>query len=365
MKEKETKTGVGETLYDPKAAEVVLNGLATLSKEVKQSAISLDDTQIKIILDNYYKTQEYRKYLANQVRAAKEILPIDNKSLLAVSWLLADIENREEQIKKLIAQYVKNNPVCEWASWTKGIGPVFAANLYSYLDLSKCTHANQFIAYCGLNNNNAPWLGTAKSTEIVNEAYKHFGLSAKDPADERVILRVAMAAGRSVISVRRGFENHKKKQKKKISDKNALMGYMAKPPYNRDLQKICFLIGESFTKVSNRDSLYGRLYKERKAWEEMQNENLAYAEQAEKMLKEYNYGKDTETFKYLSKGKLSPAHINRRAQRYATKIFLTHFFEACYIHKYQKEPPVIYPIAHLGHADYIKPEVPYKQLWRK
>jgi hypothetical protein len=193
---------------------------------------------------------------------------------------------------------------------------------------------------------------------MVNEAYKLFKLKPSDEATEDVVLYLAVKSGRNVNTVKRGLQ--RQLDKRKQSDKSALIAYLSMPPYNIELKRMCYLIGESFVKVSNRGSLYGRIYKERKALETMKNENGDYADQAAKLLSEKNYDPNTETYKFLSQGKLSPAHINRRAQRYATKIFLTHFFEACWIYTHKCEPPVIYPIAHQGHVDYIEPEVPYR-----
>lgn len=350
------------TLYDPEKTQMDLDGLSSLSKDVKKSMAFVSDEQIRLIIDNYYATQKHRMNIANQIRAVQQGFDkVQEGEQPAIAWLLKDVENRENQIKKMIAEYVKKEPVCQWLMDIKGIGPVFAANLWSYIDMSKCFHANQFVSYAGLNDNNTPWLGKVKAEEIVNEAYNHFGLKPNDKADDDVFLRVAVNSGRNVPAVKRGFQNHKDNAKTKVSDKTALINFLAKPPYNIELKKMCYLIGESFVKVSGRGSLYGRLYLERKAWETMQNENLAYKDQAEALLNEKNYSKEKDTYKYLSQGKLSPAHIHRRACRHATKIFLTHFFEACWIYTYGTKPPVIYPIAHQGHVDYIEPEVPYEK----
>ena len=350
--------------YDPQKAAVDLAGLASLSKETKTSVATVTDKQIVLIVDNYYQTQRYRMNIANQIRAVSQGFDdVQEGETPAIAWLLADVKNRENQIKLMIQEYANHNPVCQWAMGTKGIGPVFAANLWGYIDMSKCHHANQFISYAGLNDNNAPWLGKVKATEIVNKVYEELGLSDKDDANDDVYLRVAIASGRNVLSIKRGFLSHKEKETKKTHDKTIMIKFLSKPPYNTELKKVCYLIGESFCKVSNRGSLYGELYKERKALETFKNENLEYKEQAERLLKEKNYSKDTETYKYLSQGKLSPAHITARAKRYAVKIFLTHFFEACYIYTHKKNPPTIYPIAHQGHVDYIKPESPYEEFF--
>lgn len=356
-----------DPLYDPKETQLTLDGLASLSKDVKQSIAFINDSQIRMIVDNYYQTQAYRVAVASQIRAIDQGKDtIQEGEQPAIAWLLKDIENRENQIKKMIAEYVKTAPVCMWAMQIKGIGPVFAANLWSYIDMKKCRHANQFLSYAGMNDNNVPWLGKEKATKIVDEAYKYFGLKASDKLTEDVLLRVTVATGRTnTETVRNGFNNHREKAKKNESDKTVLIKYLSKPPYNKELKTLCFLIGESFCKNSNRGSLYGRLYKERKALETMKNENLEYKDQAEKLLAEKNYGKETEAYKWLIQGKLSPAHITQRAKRYAVKIFLTHFFEACYVYTYKKNPPEIFPIAHLGHVDYIEPEVPYDELYKK
>lgn len=361
----ETSEKVDEltSLYDPDKTKLDLDGLASLSKETKNSMAYVSDNQVRLIIDNYYQTQHHRMNIANQIRAVKqEFDQVQEGEQPAIAWLLKDVENRENQIKKMIAEYVKSEPVCQWAMAIKGIGPVFAANLWSYIDMTKCCHANQFLSYAGLNDNNTPWLGKEKAKDVVDEAFKYFGLKNSDEVNDDVLLRVAVNSGRNLATVKRGFLYHKEKGNASEHDRTHLIAYMAKPPYNTELKKMCYLIGQSFVKVSNRDSLYGRLYKERKALETMKNENGEYAEQAEKLLAEKNYRKDTDTYKFLSEGKLSPAHINQRAQRWAVKIFLTHFFECAWIHTHHTEPPKLYVIEHMGHVDYIEPEVPYSQF---
>ena len=354
-----TAAKIEDGLYDPKKTQVELDGLATISKEVKKSVAELSDNQIRIIIDSYYQTQAARIALENQVRAVIQGYDENNKAnILAVQWLLQDYKNRENQIKKMIEEYVKSVPVCSWAVAIKGIGPIFAANLYNYINMDICKHANQFLNYAGLNDNNIPWLGKEKAEAIVNEAYEECGLKKTDKLNDEILIKVAEKSGRKFETVLKGFESHREKTSTG-GDRVVLIKYLSKPPYNKELKTICYLIGEAFCKVSNRGSLYGRIYRERKAWETMMNENLAYKEQAERMLREKKYDTNTPTYKLMAEGKLSPAHINQRAKRYATKIFLTHFFEACWIDKYGTKPPVIYPIAFQDHVDYIEPEVPY------
>ena len=71
-----------------------------------------------------------------------------------------------------------------------------------------------------------------------------------------------------------------------------------KRPWNADLKKLMYLVGESFVKVQNNPrDVYGKLYKQRK--EQEINKNLAgdFADQADLKLSKFNIGKDTDAYK--------------------------------------------------------------------
>jgi hypothetical protein len=123
-----------------------------------------------------------------------------------------------------------------------------------------------------------------------------------------------------------------------------------KRPWNASLRVVCWKLGQSFMKVSNReDATYGRYYKERKAYEIARNDSGGNREKAVQILTEKKWDKSTETYKHLMSGKLPPAQIDARARRYAVKIFLSHLHQ---VWRTLEGLPVRepYPIAHLGHA---------------
>jgi hypothetical protein len=127
-----------------------------------------------------------------------------------------------------------------------------------------------------------------------------------------------------------------------------------KRPWNADLKRTCYLIGESFVKVHNReDDIYGHVWAERKLLENERNEEGRFADQAAKKLKQV--GKNTEAYKHYSQGKLPPAHIHARAKRYAVKLFLSHYFEVGYTALHGERPNLPYAIAHKQHVHYIPP----------
>lgn len=128
-----------------------------------------------------------------------------------------------------------------------------------------------------------------------------------------------------------------------------------KRPWNADLKVICWKIGESFVKFSgNERDVYGKVYAERKLYEQEHNERGDYAEAARRAL-ERNIGKETDAYKAYSSGKLPPAHIHARAKRYAVKLFLSHYHHVAYELAYNAPPPRPYIIEHGGHTDFVAP----------
>ena len=129
-----------------------------------------------------------------------------------------------------------------------------------------------------------------------------------------------------------------------------------KRPHNADLKRLCWLIGESFVKVSgNENAFYGQLYKQQKAVYIARNESGGFADRAKDIIAEGRYKRDTGAKKAYEGGKLPDAHIHAMAKRYAVKIFLSHLHEV-WRKSEGLDIPAPFPIAHLGHVHKI--EVP-------
>lgn len=139
-------------------------------------------------------------------------------------------------------------------------------------------------------------------------------------------------------------------------DPTVTWGKGEKRPWNADLKVLCWKIGDSFVKVSNRpDAFYGQIYRERKAFEVTRDEDGYNATAAEQTLASKKF-RDAAVKRIYESGHLPPGRLDLRARRYATKLFLAHWHEVAYKAEFGKEPPLPYPIAHLGHAHKI--EVP-------
>lgn len=128
-----------------------------------------------------------------------------------------------------------------------------------------------------------------------------------------------------------------------------------KRPWNGALKRLCWILGESFTKVSGHErDTYGQLYKARKAWEQAKNEAGDYADQAAASLAAKKFGDDTEAKKHYDAGRLPPARIHLRAQRWAVKVFLAHLHHVWHEIELGTPPPrpyVLSEAAHLAHPE--------------
>lgn len=126
-------------------------------------------------------------------------------------------------------------------------------------------------------------------------------------------------------------------------------------PFNAKLKTLTWKLGESFVKVSGRENdFYGKVYVAAKAKLTEANERGDFAEQAAQILQDKRFGKDTEAYKAYSAGRLPLAHIHARAKRKAVYLFLSHWWEVSYRHRFpDRECPRPYVIEHGGHVHYV------------
>ena len=130
-------------------------------------------------------------------------------------------------------------------------------------------------------------------------------------------------------------------------DPTTTWGKGEKRPWNADLKTLCWKLGESFVKTSgNEHEVYGTVYRQRKEQEQSRNEAGLFADQAARSLEEKKFRADTVARQWYEQGKLPPARIHLRAQRYAVKLFLAHWHHVAYEVRYGAPPPKPYIIEH-------------------
>lgn len=398
---------------------VTKNGMAELiaserlsSEQKKKILISIGDpskAELNTWVKIFYNLQNYRKASANQIRSmiklAKEKAEKEGRDIEIHDdfnkLILNNASIMEKNLSDMLTIFVTNDVVGRWLLKIVGVGPILAANLLSTFDVEGRQYASQFHSYCGMNDQKRPWLGQEKSKAIVNDVLKE----AADKA-RRHKMFTALEKGGDVdlaklvdlstdeIWVKFLNEDNKFKPSSKTPtlttelvsiiaertqwkmpylteqaydaekgtwDKKKLINACAKVPYNRSAKVLMYKLGQSFIWVSGKpESLYARLYLERKALETKKNEEGLLKEAAEQKLATTNIGQKTVAYGYYSKGMLPPGHIIMRSLRIAEKIFVCHLFEEMYRVHYDEIPPLPYILEHgEGHHDYIGPEVPY------
>jgi hypothetical protein len=353
------------------------------------------EKQIALSLDVY----SYNHQVGEWMRANKGVGPV------IAAGLLAHIDIRKAPTVGHIWRYAGLDPTVKW--YGRGIADVIAAarkaeddnwsallwigrvvnskpttilvnaGLMEPTDVASVEEAQEYV----ITNYN--WQGTFKavfhSDNVLNEGV---------PADE-------------LAKAYKALYGHKAKINWPKITKS-----LARRPWNSELKTLCWKIGDSFRKVSNPDSAtrkpspYGLLYRDRKGKEVAKNDAGDFAELAVSILGSKKIGKDKDAYWWYSgewtrspkfnqaiaalveskkqalgdshteaeylemaidqlkpalKPKLPPAHIDARAMRYAVKIFLSHLHEIMYKRILKQNPPLPYPIAHLGHVHKIEP----------
>lgn len=128
-----------------------------------------------------------------------------------------------------------------------------------------------------------------------------------------------------------------------------------KRPWNARLKVLCWKMGESFKKTSNHpETIYGRIYRERKAQEVLRNAEGRFAEQAKAKLQTCKIIDIATRTKYEI-GQLPDGRLDLRAMRYAVKQFLSHYQAVAYECVHGTKPPKPWVIEHGGHVDYVAP----------
>lgn len=128
-----------------------------------------------------------------------------------------------------------------------------------------------------------------------------------------------------------------------------------KRPWNAQLKVLCWKIGDSFVKFSNRDEcFYGKCYRIRKAYEVKRNLGGELKANAAAKLERFNI-KDKETRAKYESGMLPDGHVEMMARRWTVKLFLSHWHEMAWRFTHGGKMPRIYTFSIQGHRDYIPP----------
>jgi len=265
--------------------------------------------------------------------------------------------SKEKQVGEALEIYAQQHAMGRWAMAIYGVAGIISAGLLAHIDMDLAKTPGHIFAYAGM----APgvkWIGSEKSKAIL----KAEGIAPK--SDIKLSTEQAMTAlakGSELSGVK--LDNLVSRAEVQDKERNNLGYYtgsslyksLSRRPWNAEFKVLCWKIGQSFIKTQNKEKdVYGHIFAKRKAEEMLKNKNGAYKKQAEAILKASPGHKQGDEF--YSKGMLPDSHIMSRAARYATKIFLSHWWEVAYeVHNGVKPPFQPYPLDILGHAHKIEP----------
>ncbi|MBW2002986.1 MAG: transposase [Deltaproteobacteria bacterium] len=280
--------------------------LNNLIKDLKKARTELTDKEARYFVDLYYQVQEFRKAIDNQIRSIVEPVYYDEDGKKR--------KPTEEEKESYVPEPHDNLNVLS------DIIHTFETRIKVMLDVYTNNHivGRWAKSICGIGPVIAAGLLAHIDIEKAPTAGHIWSYAGLNPQQK-------WAKGQ-------------------------------KRPWNASLKVLCWKIGDSFKKQKSRENdIYGKILDERKTYEQQRNENGEYAEQAKSILQKKNIGKSTDAYKWYSQGMLPPAHIQQRAERYATKIFLSHLHTFWYTYHYQTRPPKPFAISILGHAHEIEP----------
>lgn len=323
-----------------------------ITKDMRLAALHLSKNEARFLVDAYYQVQDFRIQTSNQLQSMEKAKEPHNFH----NFILDNFTAIESQIKYALGKYSESTVVGRWSRSICGIGPVIAAGLECHIDIEKAPTPGHIYSFAGLHPLQV-WMSAEDSRKLVNEV-----VDGKIATPEQIAI-LSAKSGKKIDRFLRSRDflrvicpkEWEAGETSVVPSKKNLIRIVSLRPFNAQLKTLCWKIGESFVKVSgNENDVYGKLYLERKAIEAERNEQGLYEDQAEAKLARFNIGKDTEAYKAYATGKLPLGHLHARAKRWAVKLFLSHWWYVAYKNHYKKEPPLPYPIAHMGHVHIIE-----------
>ncbi len=345
--------------YDPTDPnDVWLTPIQRMSRDLRAASATLGDNEARHLVDSYYIMQEDRKRAAGQIRALSE----NDEPHSIITWLHDQSETLERQIKSALDVYTSKHAMGDWMRQVYGIGPVISAGLLAHI-------------YMGY------WCEVCHGRSKEDCAARQRDRKRKLPRHKYVPIESCPTVGH--IWSFAGW----------IGDKQRPWEKGKLRPYNAKFRTLLWKTGQSFMKFSNvEECYYGRHYREQKDRYIINNDdggfiikaneradtvnkdtdawpwyNGCYPEGASSLYDRTGAGLKTKEkqeakIEYLKTVRqdpgtglfmLPPGHIDAMARRWAVKLFLAHLQGEWYKRKFNKPPPLPYPIAHMGHTHFI------------
>jgi hypothetical protein len=326
-----------------------------LSRDLLEAVDSMTAGQARFLVDLYYTMQDNRIRALHQIKSSSRREKPEPHAVL--DWIFDRNERLEGQAAAALSRYANNSLLGRWALAQVGIGPIIAAALLAFFDITHAPTAGHWWAFSGQDptrkwekGKKRPW--NARLKTIVWKIGQSFVKTCNlDTAfyGKVYLKRKAQEveynlAGKFVAQA-----------KERISGDRAVGKDTDQWPWNAgcytsSVARRWYLIEAEVLAqhpelvIKPGDEIKDPVTKKTKAAEKGRTVTQLINE-ARAALLEQNHG-EPGTGVHM----LSPGHIQARSARYAAKMFIGHYHEAAYLIHYGKLPPAPYPVAILGHT---------------
>ncbi len=345
--------------------EVISLAVKSLPRDVVQSAQQYTREQALALVGLYESIQKVRMGARNRESAHERNVDILSDPVLITS-LKNELEKVEGQAERGLKEFAKSQPLGRWAMMNLGVGPICTAAFLAHIDLQRCCCPN-WIHLKGGDRKEIPphdCLGLRTAGRI----YKFAGLLPKKeliwekgmrrPYNLRLKVqwyRMGCCWKRSTVGKERlalvtddDFRNYIKSRSKKVLTDEQVETRI--PVEKKSIQ-------DDLVSISGEGGLYVRLYQQRKVLETEMNNTGKLRFAAKELLEECLQRRakiSPEQKACWESGKLQDVGLDRRAIRYAVKIFFSHWHTVGR-HLLGLPEVVPYIMAHGGHTGYISP----------
>ena len=309
----------------------VIRYIRKTDPSLRLKAAHMSKGEASYLINYFFKIQGCRmgaKQLGKRLEEEGETTDI-------AAFFYTNLRRLENETVKIFDIFSDQHATTRWTRM-QGMGGKTATGLYVYIDPTKVRHVSQVWKYAGLNAGKK-WYSCEEAKEIVGDCKRILGNNELTPEHiDWICARVQRP--------RPAFERVSLLCGKGEMTWEGVRGAIVIRPWHRKLRILVIYIGNVIRhNWQYSTGFYSNLYKERKTYEHERNERLVYKSTAEMIFAKEIHKKGTSPYEWYSKGMLPPVHIQARAMKWATKLFLSHYFDVAYYEIYGRlpEPPHI------------------------
>ena len=322
-------------MTDQEFDDLSLLKVPRLSRALKDEAAQLGEQEARYLVDGYYAMQKPRVRMSNQLSAGDR--GTDTPMFPVLARLHSHTESIEGHIRGLLQAFAEARPVGQWMLSLYGVGPVLSAGILAHFDIREAHRPSAFWRYAGLDPT-VEWLGPEQAKAFVADV---LGRKSGDIAESDIAM-VALPLKRKPEKLLHLFDVLGKDGEPLPMTVGSLVKVVSVRPWNQTAKVLTWKLADCMVRFAGREECYyGHRYLEFKEREVMRNEAGNFAGQAHRIMQEKPNHKQVATYR---EGRLPDGHVDMRARRRVSKLFLLHLWLVWWELEFGEKPPI-------GHLD--------------